>query len=144
MKVDQGMVPFYTKFPKLAEKETRCIIIMDEREGLPFGEYFLLESYCNDPECDCRRVFINIQHKGEILATIGYGWESLDFYENWIGEPDMASDVKGPTLELTGFHTEHSEVLLKLFKKLMLRDKVFIERLKRHYNLFKKKLKENR
>lgn len=134
------MEPFYNKFPDVAEKETRCILIPDGKNGLHKGEYFLLESYCNDPKCDCCRVFINILHQEKILATIGYGWESLEFYEKWIGEPDMAPDVKGPTLELTGPHTEYSETLLKLFKEAILKDNVFIERLKRHYKMFKEKI----
>src|SRR3989338_3930442 len=110
------MEQFHNKFPDIAEKETRCMLIMNEKEGLPKGEYFLLESYCNDPKCDCRRVFINVLYKDKILATIGYGWEKVDFYEQWMGESDTAPDMKGPILELTEFHTEYSETLLKLFK----------------------------
>ena len=136
------MESFHNKFPDIAEKETRCIIVMDEKEGPPIGEYFLLESYCNDPKCDCRRVFINVLHKDKILATIGYGWENLEFYEDWIRDPGMAVDVKGPILELTGEYSEYSEALLKLFKKIMLKDEVFIERLRRHYKMFKKKINE--
>lgn len=63
------MVPFYKKFPKLAEKETRCIIIR-ENSDLPPGKYFLLESYCNDPNCDCRRIYISTLHKdGDVLKV---------------------------------------------------------------------------
>ncbi|MBI2671879.1 hypothetical protein HYX16_03005 [Candidatus Woesearchaeota archaeon] len=129
---------FYSKFPEIAERETRCIIIMDDKEKLPKGEYFLLESYCNDHDCDCCRVFINILHKNKILATIGYGWKDIEFYENWIGDPELAPDVKGPILELTGLHTEYSELLLDLFKKVIIPDRIFIERLEMHYKIFKK------
>ena len=128
---------FHDKFPAIAEKETRCISITNEEDGLPKGEYFLLDSYCNDPKCDCRRVFINVLYKDKILATIGYGWESLEFYENWMGEP--APDMKGPILELTGPHTEYSETILKLFKEVVLKDSAYIERIKTHYKMFKKK-----
>ncbi len=131
------MEPFYSKFPDIAEKETRGIMILNEKEELPKGEYFLLESYCNDPKCDCRRVFINVLYKDKILATIGYGWEEVEFYEKWMGEPDMAVEMKGPILELTGPHTEYSETLLKLFKNVILSDKIYIDRLKRHYKMFK-------
>jgi len=63
------MVPFYKKFPKLAEKETRCIIIR-ENSDLPPGKYFLLESYCNDPNSDCRRFYISTLHKdGDVLKV---------------------------------------------------------------------------
>jgi len=131
------MEAFHNKFPEIAEKETRCIIITNKQGGLPNGEYFLVESYCNDAKCDCRRVFINFLHEDQILATIGYGWETLEFYKKWMGEPDMAVDMKGPILELTGPHTKHSETLLKLFETVILKDSKYIERLKRHYEIFK-------
>ncbi len=131
------MEAFYNRFPDIAEKETSSIIMMDE-EALPKGEYFLLESYCNDPNCDCRRVFINVMYKNRILATIGYGWENIEFYEKWIGEKGLARDVKGPILELTGPYTEYSETLLNLFEKVVLKDNLFIERLKNHYKMFKR------
>ncbi|MBI5072592.1 hypothetical protein HZA99_02120 [Candidatus Woesearchaeota archaeon] len=126
------MEQFHNKFPDIAEKETRCIIIMSEKEGLPKGEYFLLESYCNDQKCDCRTVFINVLYKDKILATIGYGWENVEFYEQWMGEPDTAQDMKGPILELTGVHTEYSEdsslkdsEVIESLKNV--RDKIFSE-----------------
>ncbi|HLC84278.1 MAG TPA: hypothetical protein VJH22_00615 [Candidatus Nanoarchaeia archaeon] len=134
------MEPFYNKCPEIAEKETRCIVVMNDEEGLPRGGYHLLESYCNRPNCDCRRVFINVLHKDKILATIGYGWERVEFYEQWLGKKDLARDMKGPILELTGQHTEYSQALLKLFEKVILSDGQFITRLKTHYDLFKKNL----
>lgn len=137
------MEPFYERFPDIAEKETRCLIVMNEESGLPKGEYFLIESYCNRANCDCRRVFINISSKDMILATIGYGWESIEFYEQWMGGKELVKDVKGPILELTGQQTAYSKTLLELFEKVMLTDALFIERLKRHYTMFKKNCKEN-
>ena len=134
------MQAFDSKFPEVADKEMRCVIISDGND-LPAGEYFMIESYCNDKPCDCRRVFINILHKKDILATIGYGWEDLKFYKNWIHDDDLAEDVKGPILELGGICTKYSNDLLTLFKEVMLNDKVFIERLKRHYKMFKQSLR---
>jgi hypothetical protein len=130
------MEPFHNRFPEIAEKETRCIIIPHGKK-LPAGEYFLAESYCNDSNCDCRRVFINIIHNRSIVATIGYGWEDLSFYEKWLGEKNLAVDMKGPILELGGQQTEHSSELLRLFKEAILNDEMYIERLKRHYDMFK-------
>lgn len=52
----------------------------------------------------------------------------------------MAPDLKGPVLELGGVHTEYSEKLLGLFKGFMMQDQIFIERLKKHYKLFKEAL----
>lgn len=138
------MEPFHIKFRNVAEKETRCVLIQKEDRDLPQGEYFFLESFCNDKDCDCRRAFINIIHNDEVLATIGYGWESVDYYRKWLGFEDddliKPKDVKGPVLELTGHHTKHSEKLLELFKDTMLKDQVFIERLEKHYRMFKDSL----
>jgi|GEM_PF-1272669 len=140
------MEPFHLKFGDVAEKETRCIILSnDSNYNLPSGEFFFTESYCNDPSCDCRRIFINVIHKNKIIATIGYGWESLDFYKKWMGrggDDDFFDDIKGPVLEPTGNYSQYSDEVLRLFNDLLLNDNVFIERLKRHYEMFKSSLKE--
>ena len=130
------MEPFHNSFLDVAGKETRCIIIPPGKK-LPEGEYYLTESYCNDGNCDCRRVFINIMHNQKIVATIGYGWEELPFYEKWSGDKNLTVEMKGPILELGGQQTEHSSELLKLFKVIVLDDEMYIERLKRHYDTFK-------
>src|SRR3989344_510036 len=101
------MESFHNRFLDVAEKETRCIIIPFGKK-LPAGEYFLTESYCNDDNCDCRRVFINIVHNQEIVATIGYGWEDLPFYEKWLGDKSLAKDMKRPILELGTQQSKHS------------------------------------
>lgn len=136
------MQSFYSLFPEIAEKETRCLLVCGEQEGLPNGEYFFIESFCNDKKCDCRRVFINVLYKENIVATIGYGWENIEFYEKWLGEKALAKDAKGPILELTGKHTNYSESLLRLFKKSLLMDRTFLRRLGNHYTLFKEELPE--
>ena len=130
------MEPFHNRFLDVAEKETRCIIIPPGKK-ISAGEYYLTESYCSDDKCDCRRVFINIFHNREMVATIGYGWEELPFYEKWLGGKEMAAEMRGPILELGGQQSEYAEELLKLFKNVMLKDTTFIERLKRHYDMFK-------
>lgn len=50
---------FYEKFPEIAEKETKVITAIADPE-LPEGNYALIESYCDEIDCDCRRVFLNI------------------------------------------------------------------------------------
>jgi hypothetical protein len=51
--VKMSFTPFYEKFPEIAEKETRTIIIFNDPD-LPEDEYGLLESYCDESQCDCR------------------------------------------------------------------------------------------
>ena len=90
---------FYKKFPEVAEKETRRIHALND-SNLPVGEYALLESYCDEADCDCRRVFLNVinLNTGELKAVIAYGWESKDFYIEWLGDndPDLIRDLQGP------------------------------------------------
>ncbi len=133
------MEPFYNKFPKVAETETRCIII-PKGNPLPAGSYYVAESFCNDQKCDCRRAFINVIYNNEIAATIGFGWEDLKFYERWAHDKSLAPDLKGPILELGGVSTKYSEKILVLFKEFMMQDNTFLDRLKRHYKMFKEEL----
>lgn len=130
------MEPFYVKFPEIAEKETRCLSVRNHKE-LPNGEFYFTESYCNDLNCDCRRVFINVIHNEKIVATIGYGWEDVKFYEEWVGEKELAQEMCGTRLEVNGPCDKLAKKLLKIFEEEILKDQNYIERLKRHYELFK-------
>lgn len=82
-----------------------------------------------------------IYNDEEVVATIGFGWEELDFYMKWAhGDKDIGKHMKGPVLELTGVHTKYSERALILFKEFIKQDEVFLERLKKHYKMFKEAL----
>ena len=137
------MEMFVNKFPEIAEKETRCIL-MPKGKDLPEGHYYFPESFCNDKECDCRRAFINVIFEEEPIATIGFGWEDLKFYEKWANDKSMAKDLKGPILELTGIRTKYSENALNLFKEALMQDKLFLERLPKHYKMFKENLSNSK
>ena len=50
---------FQERFPEIAEKETRALTIINNPE-LPSDTYGLVESYCDESDCDCRRVFLTI------------------------------------------------------------------------------------
>ncbi|MHB8547490.1 MAG: hypothetical protein ACYDAJ_12075 [Nitrosotalea sp.] len=135
------MVPFWEKFPEIAANETRGVIITNEKTGLPLGHYYFLESFCNDKKCDCRRVFINVEHDRRILTTIGYGWESIEFYKKWFGtkgseKAEIIRCIKGPVTEFCR-GTQYEKKLLDFFRDFLINDPVFMERLKKHYKLFK-------
>ena len=135
------MVPFYTRFRDLAFKEMRSATIRG-MPGLPDGEYGFLELYCDEPACDCRRVVIDViapTTGPKIWATINYGWESLEFYEKWIRDKETARECYGATLDPLNPQTEYSDALLRLFNQV-LQDEAYVERLKRHYQLFKSDL----
>ena len=137
------MEMFANKFPEIAEKETRCIL-MPEGKDLPEGHYYFPESFCNDKECDCRRAFINVIFEEETIATIGFGWENLKFYENWANDKSIVEYIKGPILELTGIRTKYSENALSLFKGVLMQDKLFLGRLPIHYKMFKDSLSDSK
>ena len=139
---------FHEKFPEIAEKETRVITAINDPE-LPKGNYGLLEAYCDEAGCDCRRVFFNVYSEGrnELVAVIAYGWEDSKFYADWLGDndPKIIEELKGPVLNLASPQSELAPILLDRVKKYVLKDEYYIERLKRHYRMFKDLIeKENR
>ena len=50
----------------MAERETRTVTVQEGNPwGVPGDEYALVESYCTDPGCDCRRVMLNVLARQE-------------------------------------------------------------------------------
>ena len=138
---------FHEKFPEIAEKETRLVIAVNDPE-LPKGNYALIESYCDEVGCDCRRVFFNIfsERRNEIVAVIAYGWENSKFYADWFGDDDplIIGELKGPSLNLASPQSKLAPILLDRIK-YVLEDRHYVEKIKRHYRMFKDLIeKENR
>jgi hypothetical protein len=132
------MLPLFARLPHLAATETRVATIQNH-PTLPAGEYGFIELYCTDKKCDCRRVMINVmvQHSGaKVWATLNYGWESVDFYAKWCGDKELAQDMAGVHLDPLNSQSVYSRELLELFE-YMIADKTYVERLKRHYQLFR-------
>jgi len=147
----------YNLLPELAVKETRTITVLgDNNLYLPNGEYGLLEMYCNDEDCDCRRVIINVVFRDtdKSLALICYGWEQLSFYVKWYygaetklsdlesGEKSDLRTYKGPGLSMEGPQSNLAPSILQLVIDQVLSDKDYVSRLKRHYKLFREKVDE--
>ncbi|HEY6724143.1 MAG TPA: hypothetical protein VI197_08920 [Polyangiaceae bacterium] len=101
------MMPFDTVFPEVAKKESRAIHVLD-REGLPKGDYLFREFYCNEPDCDCRRVVLQVywaQGK-RVAASINYAFEpSKPPFDD---EPQTFLDPLNP-------QSNSSEVLFEIF-----------------------------
>jgi len=133
------MIPFMERFPEVGARETRSVTV-PPRQDLPEGEYGFVELYCTEPGCDCRRVMINVLRPEtgwtKIWATISYGWESRDFYRKWGGAHSDPIEMKGPYLDPLNLQTQHSPALLNLFR-FLLQSPDYIERLKRHYQMFR-------
>lgn len=124
-KADEGyVVPFHKYFPDMAQAECRAATVVN-RGDLPNDEYGLLESYCDDPACDCRRVMLNVasRKQNKILATVSFGFDPND-------------PLRGPFLDPLNRQSEHALALLKLVET-MLQDGQYVARLERHYGLVK-------
>ena len=111
------------------------------------GGYGLVEMYCEDPKCDCRRVMFSVVSEREHsnVAVINFGWENEKFYEEWLGSKDkiMINELKGPSLNSASRQSKYAPELLKVVCDVVLKDKYYIERIKRHYKIFKEKLRED-
>ena len=135
-------VPLVELLPDLAKAETRTITVLPGSDApVPPGNYSFVELYCNEPGCDCRRVFFNvISHKrGKVVAVIAYGWETSAFYARWYrqNDPQIIREMQGPILNPGSQQSELAPALLKLVRGTLLKDREYIERLKRHYWMFK-------
>ncbi len=133
---------FHKRFLSVAKQETRTIKVASLADiDLPPRDYTFLEMYCDEPGCDCRRVFFNVlaSPRGETVAVIAYGWESVDYYARWMGDDDPESipELKGPTLNFCSPQSKHAPALLDLFRNVLLNDEEYMERVKRHYRMFR-------
>ena len=72
-------VLFRSRFPEIAERETRSVTVFGQPvTGLPAGDYGFLEMFCDEPRCDCRRVFFYVvsPRRRDPVAVIAYGWRT--------------------------------------------------------------------
>jgi hypothetical protein len=135
----------YQYLPEIAKSETRTLTILHEGDyDLPAGSYGFLEMFCNEPGCDCRRVFFCVvsEKSNRIEAYIAYGWETPSYYRKWLGsdEPQAITELMGPALNVGSPQSSLAPALLNLVREVLLRDEAYLERIKRHYHLFRAKI----
>lgn len=129
-------------FPKIAENETRTVTLTESAIGLPAGDYTYFEMFCDERGCDCRRVFLYVVCRAiqeDPLAVIAYGWETREFYVNWFGrdDPKHINMLMGPGLNEADRQTKFAYPLLAIFKKWLVPETKYINRIKRHYTKFR-------
>jgi len=134
--------PFYNRFPEIAKRETRAVTVIGSSSwNLPPASYSFHEMFCDEPGCDCRRVFFCVVSslRQDIQAVIAWGWEDITFYAKWMGEKDpcIINDLKGPALNLASPQSDLAPELLNLLRKVLLPDTSYVERVKRHYAMFR-------
>jgi len=132
--------PFYERFPDIAENETRSLFIKGDPE-LPDDQYVFIEAYCDEENCDCRRVFFNVfsVKTKKILAVITYGWENRDYYIKWMGDndPNVIDSLVGLGLNLSSPQSKFARALLKKIELVIKNDADFVKRIRKHYKLFR-------
>lgn len=134
---------FQERFPEIAQKETRVLTILkQDRLGLPVADYIFTEMFCNEPGCDCRRVFLSVfsSFDMKIKAVIAWGWEDYQFYAEWFHSSKITKEVeelKGPVLNLGSPQSKLAPALLEAFNEALLPDRNYVERVKRHYAMFR-------
>jgi hypothetical protein len=136
---------FHQYFPDIAESETRSVTILHDSDwGLPAGDYGFLEMFCDEPGCDCRRVFLCVfaERTKKAEAYIAYGWESRAYYRSWLrrDDPQTIRELQGPMLNPGSPQSSLAPALLRLFQELLLKDIEYFERIKRHYCIFRERI----
>jgi hypothetical protein len=130
--------PFSDFYLDLAKREIRTATVCEGDDVLPADTYAFFEMYCDEPGCDCRRVFFTVisERLRKPLAVVAYGWESLDFYRRWMkGAPVDPKLLQGPILDPGSPQSKYAPALLSLIDDVVLADPAYVERLKRHYRM---------
>jgi hypothetical protein len=120
------MQPFGQLFPQLGKDECRVIYLPDGAENIPAGRYALVDYYCNERKCNCRRVILNVTCEATIRSV---GMISFGLY------PDAIP--VGPFLDPLHPRAPFAHQVLEMVDDLVLSDPRYVDRLRRHYHLFR-------
>jgi hypothetical protein len=135
---------YFTSFaeaiPEIGTSETRVLHVFKNSE-VPIGSYAFFECYCTDPECDCQLLrFVVVGKDGQEHACISYGWNDKAFYDEAFSACDH--NFPGPDFAILTPQGPYANYFLDFCKKILIQDKAFVERLKRHNALFKQEMRK--
>ncbi|HVC96302.1 MAG TPA: hypothetical protein VND64_21640 [Pirellulales bacterium] len=127
-----SVLPFMSLFRELGQRETRAIVLMDgpgDQSRIPADRYELIEFYCTDPKCDCRRVLLRVIARSaeEPVCTISFGFDADD-------------PTRGPYVDPLNPRRKFADEMLQLVDQMVLSDPKYVERLERHYKMVKDKV----
>jgi hypothetical protein len=137
---------FGAVFPELAARQMLFFWLSPQTRA-PITCYSLLEYYCEEPACDCRRVTLDVvspELPGRIFASIGFGWETSDFYKKW----GQARGLLGPcklrngVLDPSELNCDWADLLLRHIRRNILRNPKQVALFRRHYELMKREQKK--
>jgi hypothetical protein len=124
------LVPFAKFFPELAFDECRFLFLVPDRPGTgpddAEEQLALIEHYCADPTCDCRRVMLEVvsEAEGGPLCSISFGF-------------DRDAIDSGPFIDPLNPTAPFADEVLELVEHTVLSDPAYVARLERHYRMVK-------
>jgi len=127
---------FDHQFPHLAGQDTYRMSLADVDPEVD-GVYDLVDYYCLDLDCDCRKVIIFVlDSRKQQMATIAYSWESISFYIALGADQEFAESLSRGILEPLAPQSKHAQHFLNAFL-WMATDQGFTDRFKDRYRLFR-------
>jgi hypothetical protein len=105
---------------------------------LPDGGYAMVDAYCTDLACDCRKTMILVHLDNRHVTTINFGWESPEFYARWYGAPldgRTLAEMQGPSIDLNSPDLVPPGAMLAFFSALL--DEQYVEHLRSQYARFR-------
>jgi hypothetical protein len=124
-----AMCPYAVRCPDDAEKDI-LVLTITEHDKIPPGSYMFVDCYCDEADCDCRRVILHVVDAvGEkLLAGINYAFERPRAPHD--DEPQLFLDP-------LNVQTELAPAFLKLFEDLISEEPAKRDRFVRRYGEFK-------
>lgn len=125
------MVPLDRFHPDVAAAEYRFIVVEPNAQDgseIPFGTYVLREAYCQQHQCDCRRVMFSVQNvdTSQVMATISFALEE-------------DAPMRGPFLDPLNPQSKHAKAFLRRIQDFA-DEENYVDRLRRHYDLHRQSL----
>jgi hypothetical protein len=120
-----------------ATAKVRTLTLAHHRE-LPDGAYAMVETYCTDLGCDCRKTMVLVHLNHRHVSTINFGWESPQFYARWYGgalDDRTLAEMKGPSIDLSSPDLVPHGAMLDFFSALL--DAHYLEHLRLQYTRFR-------
>lgn len=107
-------------------------LTLAQHPELPDGSYAMVDTYCTDLGCDCRKTMILVHLDQRHVSTIHFGWESPAFYARWYGR---ALDDRTLAIDLNSPDRVPPGAMLAFFGALL--DARYIEHLRSQYARFR-------
>jgi hypothetical protein len=125
---------FEKYFPEIAKNETRHFWPND-RNAKVDPPIQIMEFYCRDPQCDCKRVLLKLVDleipKDADILTVSYAFDRNDPHP-------------GPYIDLLNSLTPQGRDWFPWICHLLQNDGDYVERLQRHYKMMKQDSKNKK